>query len=176
MSKRRSDLSPSPVTRPTIPWSQPGILVGVDGSEPSHAALSYAADLARKLGLPLHVLAVWDNPSLLWGDPYTYFGEPEVDFEANAKQLVNAEIARVFPDEVPDWVTAAAWPGSAARTLIDASADAEMLVVGSRGHGGFAGLLLGSVSSACASHAHCPVVVVRDRDHVADPGAAAGRS
>lgn len=160
----------------SIPWSQPGILVGVDGSESSHAALSYAADLARKLGLPLHALSVWDNPSLMWGDAYTYFGEPEIDFEANAKQLVNGEVARVFPDEVPDWVTTAARPGSAARALIDASSEAAMLVVGSRGHGGFAGLLLGSVSSACASHAHCPVLVVRGRTQVTEPPAPAGRS
>jgi len=176
MSTRRTDLSPSPTSRVTIPWSQPGILVGVDGSDSSHAALSYAADLARTLGLPLHAVTVWDNPSLMWRDPYTYFGEPQVDFEANAKQLVDAELARVFADEVPDWVTAAAQPGSAARALIDASSEAAMLVVGSRGHGGFAGLLLGSVSSACASHAHCPVLVVRDRDRVIAPGAAAGRS
>jgi nucleotide-binding universal stress UspA family protein len=68
----------------------------------------------------------------------------------------------VFPDGPPDWFTSSAWNGSAARDLVAASKDAAMLVVGTRGHGGLTGLLLGSVSSACATHAHCPVLIVRD--------------
>ncbi len=146
-----------------MPWSEPGILVGVDGSEASRSALDYAAQIAPKLGLPLHVLVVWDYPTLMWGDAYSYSVGTFEALKADAEQIAADEVARVFPEEPPEWITSSARQGSAARTLIEASRGASMLVVGSRGHGGFAGLLLGSVSSACASHAHCPILVVREK-------------
>ena len=163
MSEPSKDAGDQPESTPSLPWSEPGILVGVDGSEAARAALDYAAQIAPKLGLPLHVLVVWDYPVLMWSDAYSYSQETYESIKADAEQMPADEVARIFPGEPPEWVTSAAIQGSAARTLIEASRNASMLVVGSRGHGGFAGLLLGSVSSACTSHAHCSVLVVREK-------------
>ena len=77
--------------------------------------------------------------------------------------MLRAASEAVFDDEPPTWFTWSARHGRPAKVLIDKSDGAEMLVVGSRGHGGFAALLLGSVSAACAEHAHCPVLVVHPR-------------
>jgi nucleotide-binding universal stress UspA family protein len=161
MPESPNDAGREPRPIPPMPWSEPGILVGVDGSESASAALDYAAQIAPKLGLPLHVLVVWDCPALVLDDAYSFSEEIYESFKASAEQTAVDEVARVFPADAPEWITASATQGSAARTLIEASREASMLVVGSRGHGGFAALLLGSVSSACTSHAHCPILVVR---------------
>lgn len=153
---------PDPDTSSTPPsWSTTGILVGVDGSDPSRAALKFAVEIAPKLGLPVHALAAWSSPTPMWGDAYIFYGESDADYEDDARQLAEGETRRLFPAGEPEWLTAGVRQGNAARTLIEASRDAAMLVVGNRGRGGFAGLLLGSVSGACAAHAHCPVLVVR---------------
>ena len=73
---------------------------------------------------------------------------------------MNGALGHQFGPILPGWVSTSSLEGNAAQRLIDASEGAEMLVVGSRGHGGVVGLLLGSVSSACAEKAHCPVLVV----------------
>jgi nucleotide-binding universal stress UspA family protein len=158
MSESNLPEEPESALGQPYPWTTPGILVGVDGSESSRAALRYAADLAPKLGLPLHALVVWDYPALAWGD--WYVPETIARLEEAADAVAEAEAAKLFPDGRPDWFMIATRQGSAAAELIEASRDAGMLVVGSRGRGGFAGLLLGSVSRACAAHAHCPVLVV----------------
>lgn len=145
---------------PSIPWSRPGILVGVDGSETAQAALDYAVEIAPKLELPVHALVVWNYPALTWGDAYSA-SIPYETLQEHAEQVATQEETRVFPEGAPEWFTSGAWEGVPARELIRASSQAAMLVVGTRGHGGFTGLLLGSVSSQCASHAHCPVLVVR---------------
>lgn len=140
------------------------MVVGVDGSDRSRVALRYAVDMAPKLGLSLRALVVWDYPALAWGDWYN----PEMveTLEEAAQELALSEAVRMFPDGPPEWFTIATRQGSATAELIAASRESELLVVGSRGHGGFAGLLLGSVSAACAAHAHCPVLIVRSRaDH-----------
>jgi nucleotide-binding universal stress UspA family protein len=162
MSEPLEEAGHGPEPTPSLPWSMPGMLVGVDGSEAASRALSYAVQLAPKLGLPLHILVVWDYPVVMWGDAYSYPQATFESLEAGAELLAADEMSRIFPVEAPEWITAGARQGSPAPTLIEASREASMLVVGSRGHGGFAGLLLGSVSSACASHAHCPVLVVRE--------------
>jgi nucleotide-binding universal stress UspA family protein len=136
------------------------ILVGIDGSEPSRAALRYAADIGPKLGLPVEAVVVWDYPTLAWGDAYYYPASTET-LRSNAERLIEAEVERAFPAGAPEWFSTTVRQGGAAHELIDASRSAAMLVVGTRGHGGFTGLLLGSVSSSCVSHAHCPVLVVR---------------
>ena len=162
MSESRKEVAHQPESAPSLSWSTPGILVGADGSEASRTALDYAVQIAPKLELPVHVLVVWDNPVLVWGDAYSYSHETFESLKASAELLAANELARVFPEQPPEWITSGIRQGSPAPTLIDASQEASILVVGSRGHGGFAGLLLGSVSSACASHAHCPVLVVRE--------------
>lgn len=136
------------------------IIVGVDGSDSSIEALRYAASLAPAIGRPLFALAVWDYPPFFYGGYY-----PVMDWapEDDAVRVLHAVSEAVFGDEPPAWFTWGAHRGRPAKVLIDESVGAEMLVVGSRGHGGFAALLLGSVSAACAEHAHCPVLVVHPR-------------
>jgi nucleotide-binding universal stress UspA family protein len=136
------------------------IIVGVDGSESSVEALRYAAALAPAIGRPLFALAVWDYPPFFYGGYY-----PVMDWapEDDAVKVLRAVSEAVFGDEPPAWFTWGAHQGRPAKVLIDESAGAEMLVVGSRGHEGFAALLLGSVSAACAEHAHCPVLIVHPR-------------
>ena len=131
------------------------IVVGVDGSEPSIAALRHAAELAEALRCSLEVVTTWVAPM---AGGYRSRGDwpPEQD----AQTALQESISAAFGDQPPADLTATTIPGPAALTLIEVSADARMLVVGSRGRGGFAGLLLGSVSATCAEHARCPVLVI----------------
>ncbi|MCD5348247.1 universal stress protein [Agromyces sp. S2-1-8] len=132
------------------------ILVGVDGSASSVEALRYAARIADAFGAPLEVLTTWTFPPI--AGAYVIDGwSPEED----ARSAQDAAIEEAFDGEPPAGLRRAVLAGPAARTLIEESRRAGMLVLGSRGHGGFAGLLLGSVSATCAEHARCPVLVVR---------------
>lgn len=134
------------------------IIVGVDGSEPSITALRYAARLADALDAPLEAVNAWSEH--LYPDTAIHVAwDPETD----ARAMVDATLRRAFGKTRPERLTSTVIPGPAARTLIEESKRAAMLVVGSRGKGGFAGLRLGSVSSACAAHGHCPVLVVHPR-------------
>ncbi|WP_235933792.1 universal stress protein [Agromyces humi] len=135
-------------------------MVGVDGSAQSVAALRFAAELGGRLGVAVHALAVWNYPTLLYGN--YYYPESDVTPEEDATRVVEGAMQAAFGTVIPDWVTAAIQRGRPADVLIEQSKDAMMLAVGTRGHGGFTGLLLGSVSSACSAHAHCPVLVVHD--------------
>ncbi len=137
---------------------QPGgrIVVGVDGSASSLSALRRAAHMAEVLGCKLSGVTVWQFPQSWPG--YTMEGwSPEADANAIAEDAIK----QVFGGTAPDWYTAVIRQGSAARQILAEAEGAEMLVVGSRGLGGFAGLLLGSVGRACVEHADCPVLVVR---------------
>lgn len=140
------------------------IVVGVDGSESSISALRYAARTADAFDAPLHVVTTWTAPPI---DPYL-----AIDWtpEKYAGETLDAAIEEVFGETPPDGLTRAVLPGAAARTLIELSDTCAMLVLGSRGHGGFVGLLLGSVSAACAEHAHCPVLIVHTRKKNGDAG------
>jgi nucleotide-binding universal stress UspA family protein len=130
------------------------IVVGIDGSESSIAALRSAQQMAEALHRPVKAVAAWQ-----W--PYMYDTAGAIGWNPDRDARASAEgaIATVYgePDAIPLEIV----NGPAAPALIEASRAASMLVVGSRGRGGFAGLLLGSVSAACAEHAHCPVLVVR---------------
>lgn len=133
------------------------IVVGVDGSESSIEALRYAASLAPALGARINAVACWHFP-------YLYAGIVEAadvqEYENSARQSLEEAIKRAFDGrEKPD-IHTSVLNGPAASTLIDASEGADMLILGRRGHGGFSGLRLGSVSTACVSHATCPVLVV----------------
>ena len=98
---------------------------------------------------------------------------PGVNFEEIAGRTLNAAIAEVAGPDQPVTITPKVAAGNAPRALLDASARAELLVVGSRGHGGFVEALLGSVGQHCVHHATCPVVVIRD-SVTPGPGADSG--
>jgi nucleotide-binding universal stress UspA family protein len=132
------------------------IVVGVDGSEPSIEALRQAATMAGALGSTVTAVACWRYPPA-----YDSFVAVEWSPEKDAEQVLEESLARAYGAGRPAGLRTMVRQGQPAAVLIDESATAEMLVVGSRGLGGFAGLLLGSVSAACAAHARCPVLVVR---------------
>ena len=135
------------------------IVVGVDGSAPSLAALRWALDQARLTGARVRAVIAWEIPV------YTGWGLiPYEDFGAAAGKLLGESVQEAAGFDVPDVeVLETVLPGHPAQVLIDASAHAALLVVGSRGGGGFAGTLFGSVSQLCAQHAHCPIVIVRGK-------------
>jgi nucleotide-binding universal stress UspA family protein len=146
--------------------STPGaerIVVGIDGSECSKTALRWAISQARRSGAGLDVVAAWQDPvrsgySLGWmpgfsdGDNWAAITQSYIDQEV--KDVVG-ELGG------PADLTTRVVEGNPAQVLLDAAANATLLVVGSRGHGTLAGVLLGSVGMHCVQHAPCPVVVVR---------------
>lgn len=139
------------------------IVVGVDGSDASVAALREAQHLGGSLGVEVLAVAYWEYPQMYT----TYVAMGIEGFEERARQILQESLDKAFPTDLPDNVIPTLVRGSARPSLIEASKRARMIVVGRRGHGGFGGLLLGSVSSALVAHAHCPVLVV----HAPEPGA-----
>lgn len=136
--------------------TRPKLVVGVDGSPASNRALRWAADQAARTGAVLHALTAWTYPAFYgWGP-----GMEGFDFGDEARRAQDAALKETLGEDVAERVIRHVVDGQAAAMLLEAAADAELLVVGSRGHGGFAGLLLGSVSSHVVAHARCPVVVV----------------
>jgi nucleotide-binding universal stress UspA family protein len=134
------------------------IVVGVDGSEPSRGALTWALRQAELTGARLVAVTCWEYPvSFGWAPPYPLDFNPDNDARAMLDALVDEAVAGSPHVEVERVVA----EGHPARILLDAAKNADLLVLGTRGHGGFAGLLLGSVSEHCVAHAACPVVVVR---------------
>ena len=131
------------------------IIVGVDGSTSSIDALSRAYRIADKLDTRLVALTAWHYP-ITFGQYVANGWEPETD--ARAAQI--SAIHDVFGDEPPPWFSSEFVEDVASHALVERSHDAEMLVVGSRGLGGFSGLLLGSVSAEVVAHARCPVLVI----------------
>lgn len=131
------------------------IVVGVDGSNESLAALRRASELATALDAPLRAVTAWQLPVTYDASFSSGVYSPEDD----ARSILESSIDAVFGERLPQIETRLI-AGPVASALIDESRGASMLVVGSRGRGGFAGLLLGSVSTACAQHAHCPVLVM----------------
>lgn len=132
------------------------IVVGVDGSEPSKLALKWAATLAPTLGARVDAVSAWHSPSSMGYGYVPADWRPDLD----AEKLLTATVEEVFGGNRPDGMTLLTIEGNPAEVLISASASAKLIVVGSRGHGGFVGLLIGSVSATTAEHAKCPVLVV----------------
>lgn len=161
MSASALPSAPSALSSRPSPSTARRIVVGVDGSEPSLAALRWAHHLALLLGSTVQAVAVW-QPTTAVGLAGEGWGPVPADWDPVAVtcQTLNQSLTSVFGDDRPDGLDERIEQGRCAQVLIDLSSDAQMLVVGSRGHGGFAGLLLGSVSAACAEHATCPVLVV----------------
>jgi nucleotide-binding universal stress UspA family protein len=137
------------------------VLVGVDGSPESAAALEYAVAEANRRGARLRVVSTYFPEYSVHGhtEPLTA-SEPaiEVDVEAQIRRMVGEALAGDAPPPPVEIVVAA---GPAAGVLIDKSGEVDVLVLGHRGRGGFASMLLGSVSLQCVLHARCPVIVVR---------------
>ncbi|QOT17314.1 universal stress protein [Paenarthrobacter sp. YJN-5] len=132
------------------------IIVGVDGSAASKQALREGQRLALALNAPLEAWGCWELP--LGYEGYLAMG---IDgFAHTAEENVKETLKEVFGPKLPKNVSTRLVQGSPRAALVEGSKHAALLVVGRRGHGGFGGLLLGSVSSAVVAHAHCPVVVV----------------
>ncbi len=146
-----------PAADTTAQTSGPRIVVGVDGSDPSLDALRQAAKYAPLLGASIEAVTTWSYPVSV--GPYAMGDGPT--FEDLAKETLEHSIADAYGADVPSNLSSLVAFGHPAQVLIERSEGAELLVLGSRGRGGFAGLLLGSVSSECASHAKCPVLIVR---------------
>ena len=139
----------------------PRVVVGVDGSAGARAALRFAVEDAVRRGAPVEAVTA-HRPPEAWMD-FDAIGDFEYDrAEAEAVQRAEtfiAEVLRDIPEPHPE-IHVTAVLGAAADALIRESAGADLLVVGSRGHGGFSSMLLGSTSLQCTLHAACPVTVV----------------
>ncbi|CCQ13545.1 UspA domain-containing protein [Rhodococcus sp. AW25M09] len=136
------------------------IVVGVDGSPCSILALQRARPIADASQWEIDAVAAWQYPSYLGAG---IVGELHPDDDA--RKFLHDAVEAAFGSDRPEGLEEIVTHGYPSQVLIEASAEAEMLVVGSRGHGGFVGLLLGSVSGQCAEHAQCPVLVVHSGDH-----------
>jgi nucleotide-binding universal stress UspA family protein len=134
------------------------VVVGVDGSEGSRAALRWAADYAAAVSVPVELLITWHYPVGFGTVPMVGL---DADFEEMADKVVSEMAAEAEASHPGVAFTTKVVAGPAAQALIREADGARLLVVGSRGHGAFAGMLIGSVSVHCVHHAPCPVVVVR---------------
>ena len=138
------------------------IVVGVDGSDGGRAALEFAAAEASLRNVGLRIVAAWEVPAAVYGAGFT----PPMDagtleaFGKRAQQIADEAAATAKTLQPSLEVEAVAGAGQAADVLLERSADAELVVVGRRGLGGFRSLLLGSVSQQVVHYAACPVVVV----------------
>jgi nucleotide-binding universal stress UspA family protein len=138
-----------------------GIIVGIDGSDHSRRALEWAVKEAAVRRAPLTVLVVQPAIAGYAGSAVAYPGDAErADQARKTAQEETDQIVAQLDGSGPEAVTVQAAIGVPAAVLIEASRDADLIVVGSRGSGGFSQLVLGSVSTQVTHHAHCPVVVI----------------
>ena len=137
------------------------IVVGVDGSDGSRVALRFALAEARLRGAAVRAVAAWHIPALVYEGG---FATPDTRLLDEVAAETGEKLARAVEEAAEDAssvvVEAVVREGQPATVLLDEADDADLLVVGSRGLGGFRGLLLGSVGQQCAHHAPCPVVIV----------------
>lgn len=135
------------------------IVVGIDGASSSIAAAEWAANQAELMGATLEALMTWEWPATYGWSP----GAPEYD-PLHDCEVVMDDALRPIRDRLPGiHMEAIVEEGHPAHHLVEASDGADLLVVGSRGDGELAGVLLGSVTEHCMANAHCPVVVLRDQ-------------
>jgi len=142
-----------------------GIVVGVDGSGHSQRALERAMKEAAIRHVPLTVLTVHEAVRGYLGHMTVYPDDPERTEDARkAAQAETDEVLAGLTGPRPDSVTVKAVHGYPVEELVDAGKDADMIVLGSRGAGGFTRLMMGSVSSQVVQHAHCPILIVPPED------------
>jgi nucleotide-binding universal stress UspA family protein len=140
----------------------PGIIVGVDGSPNSERALDWAMKQAAAVQAPLTVIAVHEVPKSYWGH-IPVIGPADESLLANLRQAaeeMTQKAASRLGDARPASVTVHAVSGFVVKELVDASQDADLVVVGARGVGGFTRMVMGSVSNEVVQHSACPVVIV----------------
>jgi nucleotide-binding universal stress UspA family protein len=138
------------------------VVLGVDGSLPSRAALAWAVEQAKLTDATVEAVITWQYPITFAGAPFAPIGSVlDTDFAAAAEQELDAAISETVDSTGPIKVSATTREGNPAKILLEAANGADLLVVGSRGHGGFTEALPGSVSQHCVHHAPCPVVIIR---------------
>jgi nucleotide-binding universal stress UspA family protein len=145
-------------------------VAGVDGSPTADEALRWAIRQAELTGGTVDAVIAWVHPATVGAGamgvaPMLAFDS--TDYKAIAERKVLESISRVAGTAPAVPIRPRIASGNAAEILLSAAKDADLLVVGSRGHGGFAGALLGSVSQHCVQHAACPVVIIRGQHHSA---------
>jgi nucleotide-binding universal stress UspA family protein len=142
------------------------IVVGVDGSPSSRAALRWAVRQAVLTGGTVDAVMAWQFPRILrtaaWAPIYV---DEAAGLEEDARKTLDAVISDEVKPGDSQLVTTRVVQGDPYVVLREAAADADLLVLGSRGHGGFADALLGSVGQYCVHHAHCPVLIMRGDPH-----------
>lgn len=147
------------------------VVVGVDGSPQSVAALHWGARYAAATGATVRAVFAWHYPTAAGQAPVGKAPEPvRHQAEDLERHHLDDAIAQVYPPEARGEVDAQIAYGHPAQVLIDMSKEADLLVVGGSGHGAFTGMLLGSVSIHCVTSAFCPVTVVRSTEAGAEAG------
>jgi nucleotide-binding universal stress UspA family protein len=140
----------------------PGVLVGIDGSGHSQRALEWAAKEAALRHTSLTVLTVHQAVAGFWGGQLHYAQDESLTDKArDAAQAETDKVLSALGDSRPASVTVTAVNGFPAEEIVNAGADADLIVLGSRGEGGFARMLMGSVASQVSQHATSPVVIIR---------------
>lgn len=142
------------------------IVVGFDGSDHSQTALNWAIDEARQRKGQLRLVTAWNKPPMAWYPAVLETAAGEIAAEESAEQIAGTLQAEALKSAAAEGVAATGQivhSDSPASAILDAAQDADLVVVGSRGHGGFPALHLGSVSTQVINHAPCPVLVVRPR-------------
>jgi nucleotide-binding universal stress UspA family protein len=160
-----TDQEAAPMTRADAAQRQGRIVVGVDGSPASLDALVWAVRQASLTGAVVEAVTAWHFPTAAVGG---YPIVAQTDWQDNAQMIQDLAVKEALGDEATSLVRRVA-QGHPVSVLLDAAADADLLVVGSRGHGGFTGMLLGSVSEHVVAHAPCAVVVVKSPATAGEP-------
>ena len=150
------------MSEPTFPPTAGRIVVGVDGSTESNHALGWAASEARLRGATLSVVHVWGIPYVALGRDAQQLHDPTVidAVRREAQELVSRVLFELGDEATGLQIEEAVVEGAPAPSLLEAAGDADLLVLGSRGHGGSGGVRPGSTARQCAQHAVCPVVIV----------------
>ncbi|GAA2144985.1 hypothetical protein GCM10009825_37080 [Arthrobacter humicola] len=140
------------------------IVVGFDGSKQSHAALEWAIEECQFRDAELRIVTVWDKAPMSWYPALLETAAGEIVAEESPQQQAEQiSAAAAQAADAVNVVTRTVQNDSAASAILAAAQEADLVVIGARGHGGFAGLHIGSVSSQVANHCPCPVLVVRPK-------------